>query len=192
MSMAKIAEAHAGLQGERKRAENAIMAIEMLLKTPVPRPGLQENLTAWHGRLREVDYALSLTESALAGQSDDAEEALYQAYGEADETPESQGFTLRTNVMLEQDEALEGIPLTLSETEETTWQVRVRLLDGKVITIKLNPSHTVGDLLRHVATFVPLTSRHRLEIQGKKAELELDWTAEKAELRSTTLVVTLK
>lgn len=183
----------ASIEEERNKAIQAVRIIEAHFRQDPANinPALQQNLRAWTARAEELDmYYTSL--SAAAAQENGVEYRRAPSFSAAPTAPA--GFTLREQgdqLLYEDEEAVEGRELVLS-ADETTWQVRVRLTDGKLITVKLNPSHTVGDLLHHVGSFAPLTSRNRLEVSGKKVELPLDWTAEKAELRSTTLVVTLK
>lgn len=180
------------LDNVAQERNNAFMAVSVIhdhfRKDPSNiNPSLEQNLADWTARAQELDRYYRYLSAVKGGAPG--------GFGIEPSGPTvAPGFTLREQsdrLLDEDDEAIEGRELVMVEAE-ATWQVRVRLPDGKLITVKLNPSHTVGDLLHHVGTFVPLSSRNRLEVSGKKVELELDWTAEKAELRSTTLVVTLK
>lgn len=181
----KMAAIMAHLERERHKAVTTITALQKLSTIPNAPAEIREGLISWNRHLKNIDLDLANISNLLLGK---------HPVNEIPDHFESTGFTLRDQTYTdaeEEEEPLEGRALVMAP-EEATWQVRIRLLDAKVIPVKLHPSHTVGDLLHHVASLTPLTSRHRLEIVGKKVDLELDWTAEKAELRSTTLVLTTK
>lgn len=105
--------------------------------------------------------------------------------------PEPTGFVLRDpsrDLVDEDEEEVEPHPLEMS-AGAPTWRVRVQLPQGdqQPVTITLNPSHTVRDLLHHIATLTPITTSFKLEVVGKPGELDAQMTAEQAGLRSTTL-----
>jgi len=107
------------------------------------------------------------------------------------------GFTLRdtsksATEAQEEEVEVQGKALEMREGEEK-WRIRVHLLEGPPVLLTLNPSHTVHDLMAHIATLTNnLTNRYKLEIAGQPGELAPEWTAERAGLKATTVRLVLK
>lgn len=175
---------------EREKVQQVLARFAPLRAHPEHSAQVEKMLMQYETHLNALNSDIDMLNALMRGKK--PSEFLRRASAPP---AEPAGFTLRDTSStndLEEETELIGRPLELTDSQ-TTWQIRIKLLDASQITVKLHPSHTVQDILLHVASISTLTSRHKLQLMGSKgSDLELEQTAESAKLKSTTLIITLK
>lgn len=180
-TMLRYVELLAKLESEWKRTNHVLQAAEKLREIQGGVTELDDKVEEWERYAAALRKDIENVKNILRGE-------LVEDMTEPTEPTEPAGFTLRgESIELDIEEVTIEARALVLVNGEPKWRVKVHLLEGPPVVVAINPTHTVQDIIHHLASLCSFTNRYHLEVSGKPGELDAESTAEASGLNMTTL-----